>query len=339
MRRICRFVVPGLLAAVAVSRQALASESGLTALVFALSDLQRTLHSDLAAAVRSLNDGGGGLVPTLVLLAVSFGYGVFHAVGPGHGKAVIATYAAASGDALRRSLWMAMLAAMVQGTSAVVLVGGAFLLLQNGARWAAREAEALMEPVSAAAIAGVGLLLLWRCWRNRPGQPVVACGHHHHHHHHHQGHPQDCGHDHPSHDHHHDHEHDPVADHAACGHSHLPAPDLTSSPLQAAVTAVAVGLRPCTGAILVLVLAFGLKLWGAGIAAAYAMALGTGITVALLAALARGSRHLADRLAAAGAGSAARWGWGFALAGGLLLLVMGLSLLADMLTRPAHPLL
>ena len=105
------------------------------------------------------------------------------------------------------------------------------------------------------------------------------------------------------------------------------------------MTAVAVGLRPCTGAILVLVLAFGLKLWGAGIAAAYAMALGTGITVALLAALARGSRHLADRLAAAGAGSAARWGWGFALAGGLLLLVMGLSLLADMLTRPAHPLL
>lgn len=134
----------------------------LTQALFAIADLQRSLHSDLAAAVRGLTADGGGLAAALTLMAVSFGYGVFHAVGPGHGKAVIATHAAVSGDALRRSLWMAMLAALVQGTSAVVLVGGAFLLLHNGARWAAREAEAMMEPVSAAAVAGVGLLLLWR---------------------------------------------------------------------------------------------------------------------------------------------------------------------------------
>lgn len=315
--------------ALAQAGEAPGGEGVLTQILFAAADLQRALHHDLAEAVRSLT-GDGGQAAALTLMAVSFGYGVFHAVGPGHGKAVIATHAAVSGDALRRSLWMAMLAALVQGTSAVVLVGGAFLLLQNGARWAAREAERMMEPISAAAVAGVGLLLLWRCWRNRPGRVVPGgCGHAHH----------GCQHDH-GHDYHHDHHHHRQdGDHGACGHTHLPPPDLTSSPLQAAAAAVAVGLRPCSGAILVLVLAFGLKLWLAGIAAVYAMAVGTGLTVALLAALARGGRHLADRLAAAGAGSAARWGWGFGLVGGLLLLAMGASLLLDALTRPVHPLL
>lgn len=315
----------------------------LTRILFAVADLQRSLHRDLAAAVRALTAEGGGAAAAVTLLTVSFGYGVFHAVGPGHGKAVIATHAAVSGDALRRSLWMAMLAALVQGTSAVVLVGGAFLLLHNGARWAAREAEAMMEPVSAAAVAGVGLLLLWRCWRTRPGQAVSGCGHSHHHHHHHDHH----HHDHHHHDHnghhdcHGDHGHGAMEAHRhdTCGHVPLPPPDLTSSPWQAAAAAVAVGLRPCSGAILVLVLAFGLNLWGTGIAAVYAMSLGTGLAVALLAALARGSRHLADRLAAAGAGSAARWGWSFGLTGGILLLAMGSSLLVDALTRPVHPLL
>lgn len=302
----------------------------LTRILFAVADLQRSLHRDLAAAVRALTAEGGGTAAAVTLLAVSFGYGVFHAVGPGHGKAVIATHAAVSGDALHRSLWMAMLAALVQGTSAVVLVGGAFLLLHNGARWAAREAETMMEPVSAAAVAGVGLLLLWRCWRTRPGRAVAGCGHHHHHHHHH---------DHGHHDHHGDHGHGATEaqQHESCGHVPLPPPDLTSSPWQAAAAAVAVGLRPCSGAILVLVLAFGLNLWGTGIAAVYAMSLGTGLAVALLAALARGSRHLADRLAAAG--SAARWGWAFGVAGGILLLAIGSSLLVDALTRPVHPLL
>lgn len=54
--------------------------------------------------------------------------------------------------------------------------------------------------------------------------------------------------------------------------------------------ALAVGIRPCSGAILVLVVANGLGLWAAGILAAYVMALGTAATVALLAVGARASR-------------------------------------------------
>lgn len=311
-----------------------------SALFQGMLDLQRGLHQDLAQAVRALSDQGGtepagGFgVAALTLLLFSFGYGVFHAVGPGHGKAVIATHAAASGDALRRSVWMAMLAALVQGTSAVVLVGGAFLVLQNGARWAARSAETMMEPISAAAIAGVGVLILWRGWRSRPWRTATdgagasgGCGHPHHHPHHHD-------------DGHHDHHHTDHHSHgAACGHV-LPPVSPQASALQAVGTAVAVGLRPCSGAILVLVLAFSLKMWVIGVAAAYAMALGTGITVAGLAGLARASRRLADRLVDAGEGSSAGlWAWAVGVLGGTVLVLLGGGLLMDALTRPAHPLL
>jgi nickel/cobalt transporter (NicO) family protein len=64
--------------------------------------------------------------------------------------------------------------------------------------------------------------------------------------------------------------------------------------------AFAVGIRPCTGAILVLVFAIGQGLWWAGVFSTLAMALGTAITVSALATMAVGSRELAKRLAGSG---------------------------------------
>lgn len=67
--------------------------------------------------------------------------------------------------------------------------------------------------------------------------------------------------------------------------------------------ALAVGVRPCTGAILVLVFAIGQGLLWAGVFATFAMALGTAITVSALAALAVGSRELAARIGNRSVGS------------------------------------
>jgi nickel/cobalt exporter len=66
---------------------------------------------------------------------------------------------------------------------------------------------------------------------------------------------------------------------------------------------VAVGLRPCSGAIIVLVFALAQGLFWIGVAATFMMGLGTAITVAGIATLAVGARGLAGRWAKAKPGA------------------------------------
>ena len=101
---------------------------------------------------------------------------------------------------------------------------------------------------------------------------------------------------------------------------------------QAFAIAFAVGIRPCTGAILVLVFAISQGLMWAGVFATFAMAIGTAITVSFLAALAVGSRELAMRL---GGGSESVWGARVRTAAGIggagLVLGLGLVLMVGSL--------
>jgi ABC-type nickel/cobalt efflux system permease component RcnA len=100
--------------------------------------------------------------------------------------------------------------------------------------------------------------------------------------------------------------------------------------------AFSVGIRPCTGAILVLVFALAQGLFWAGIFATFAMALGTAITVAVLATLALGSRELVLKL---GQGNAA-WTetvWSLcAIGGALIIFLFGATLFLASL-GPARP--
>jgi nickel/cobalt transporter (NicO) family protein len=112
--------------------------------------------------------------------------------------------------------------------------------------------------------------------------------------------------DHRARDHHHRHDHQHDAGCEACAHMPVPS-DLKGdwSWKRAFALAFAVGIRPCTGAILVLVFAIGQGLWWAGVFSTLAMALGTAITVSALATLAVGSRELAKHLA--GGGGSSKW--------------------------------
>ena len=89
------------------------------------------------------------------------------------------------------------------------------------------------------------------------------------------------------------------------------------------------GIRPCSGALLILVLARVMEHFWLGAAATLAMAAGTAITVSLLALLSLKARHLALRLATSGGGNrvvqASQW---MALAGGLVLMALGYSLMS-----------
>ncbi|MGA8764287.1 MAG: nickel/cobalt transporter, partial [Candidatus Sulfotelmatobacter sp.] len=264
-------------------------------------DTQQTMQRQLADGVKSLKTENA-FAGAVTLAALSFVYGVIHAVGPGHGKTIISSYVVANEETARRGVIISFIAAAMQAMTAVVLVGVLVLALHaTGLEINAWSNQ--LESVSYALIALVGLWLLvtqlgglWRRWRVPRSSKVAAAHAGHEHYHHGQGaHDHAHEHDDPDHNHgHYHHAHHHHADGEVCDHvvdARALAGPISWRKLLAVVFSV--GIRPCTGAILVLVFAVTQGLFWAGVAATFAMALGTAITVAALAVLALGSRELA----------------------------------------------
>ena len=267
-----------------------------------------------------------GETAALALIGLSFTYGILHSVGPGHGKVVIATYAAATRATAKRVAWLSFTASLVQALGAVVLVYGGIMVFELSARWATRTAETVLLPVSYGAIAVIGVYMLWRGWCFWREADHIE--HHHH----------DHDHDH-DHDHHHHHAHHDEHDH---GHTHAPPPEAVqaANDWRAQLGIVfAIGIRPCTGALLVLALAWGVGAAWTGLAAALAMGVGTGVTVALLALLAVGAREVALKLVVFDTATIGRLAGAGAMAGGTIIAAFALSLLWEALNRPVHPFL
>ena len=291
-------------------------------------DKQQGLQRMLAASVKSLKTDNP-LAGAFTLAGLSFLYGILHAVGPGHGKTIISSYVVANEETVRRGVLISFIAAALQAFTAVALVG--VLLIGLGATGLQVNAwSSQLESVSYALIALVGLYLLWtqivRLWRRRFGDDQAATAGHGHAGHGHGEH----GHDHHHHDHHH-------ADGEACDHI-VDARQLAGPMSWRKVMAVvfSVGIRPCTGAILVLVFALTQGLFWAGVAATFAMAFGTAITVAALATLALGSRELALKLG----GANAAWTnavWTVCAIGGAVVIFLFGSLLFLASLGPARP--
>jgi nickel/cobalt transporter (NicO) family protein len=293
-------------------------------------DKQQSLQRTLAMSVKSLKTNNS-IRGAITLAVLSFVYGVLHAVGPGHGKTIISSYVVANEETVRRGVIISFIAAGLQALTAVVLVG--VLLIALGATGLQVNAWSnQLESMSYALIALVGLYLLviqlsglWRRWQG--AEVAQASGGHATHGH--RGHHHDHFHDNHNHAHNHQGE--------ACGHI-VDARMLVGPFSWRKVMAVvfSVGIRPCTGAILVLVFALTQGLFWAGVAATFAMALGTAITVAALATLALGSRELALKLGGpSGAWANAVWSV-CAIGGATVILLFGLLLFAASLgpTRP-----
>ncbi|WP_338692066.1 nickel/cobalt transporter [Bradyrhizobium sp. 26S5] len=307
---------------------------------------QSEFYREISQTIRAAKSDGSAV---WTLLAISFAYGIFHAAGPGHGKAVISSYMVANRETARRGIVLSFASALMQSLVAVLIVGVCAWLLNATAKTMC-GAEKGIEIASYALIAAFGARLVWvkgggffRALQvPRPALAMAGAHHHDHHDHdhghdHHHRHAQDHAHDdhgHHHHDHHHGHDHDHDAQHVHdehCGHSHGPTPAELAGPggwrrgLGAILT---VGIRPCSGAILVLVFALAQGLFWAGIAATFVMGLGTAITVAAIALVAVSARGLAERLSAArdGGGMVIMRGLEFAAAGLVLLFGLGLLL-------------
>ncbi|MBR0810313.1 nickel/cobalt transporter [Bradyrhizobium diazoefficiens] len=296
---------------------------------------QSEFYRQMSTTIRAAKSDGSAV---WTLLFISFAYGIFHAAGPGHGKAVIASYLVANRETARRGIALSFASALMQSLVAILIVGISAWVLNATAKTMCK-AEGVIEIASYALIALFGLRLVWVKGRTfiralQAIQPVPAIAgvphhhdHDHHHHHHHDAHGHhDHDHGHAHHHHVHDHVHD-----EHCGHSHGPTPSELAGPggwRRGLAAILTVGIRPCSGAILVLVFALAQGLFWAGIAATLLMGLGTAITVAAIAVVAVSAKDIAARLSAGrdGGGALFMRGIEFAAAGVVLLFGAGLLL-------------
>jgi nickel/cobalt exporter len=275
---------------------------------------QSAFYKLLSDAVKESKGNG---TAAFGLAWLSFLYGIFHAAGPGHGKAVISSYLVADDATMKRGILLSAAAALAQAVTAISLVGIAALLLGATAR-AMGETVRLLELVAYGGIALFGLMLAWR-----KGRAFFAAlrshrraGRHHR---------NDYPHDHSrSHDHHHHLGHS----HGDDGHDHSHGPEPSELKgkgwLKRGITAVvAVGLRPCSGAILVLVFALSQGIFWVGVTATLAMAVGTAITVAAIAMLSVWGKGLAVRIVKSKSGSAATAVLGIEFAAAILIIAFG----------------
>ena len=248
------------------------------------------------------------------LLGLSFLYGIFHAAGPGHGKAVISSYIVANDETWMRGVVLSFASALLQALVAVMVVGIAAWLLSATAATMSRAVN-VIEIVSYSLIILIGVRLLWVKGRafvsllqtlHRPRAVGAAVTPHDHDHGHHDHAHEHVHHDHAHEHHHHDeghahhHHHHGEEEASAWGHAHAPEPEELAGPggWKRGLSAIlAVGLRPCSGAILVLVFALAQGLFWAGVASTFVMAVGTAITVATIASIAVAARAWAQRLA------------------------------------------
>ncbi len=285
----------------------------------------------LNGALRATRDDPRG---ALGLIGISLAYGVFHAAGPGHGKAVVASYMISNEVALRRGLAIAALAALLQALVAVVLIGILGALFHATAQRLMAATETL-EFASYLGIAALGAVLVWRKGRSvaavlRPkpagsmllasaGMGVlfdeVSSG----------------GTGRFAADNGVTHIHGPE-----CGHFHMPDPVALASLgfdwKAAATTIVTAGARPCSGALAVLIFSLSQGMFWVGVAAAFAMAIGTAATTGALAIVAVYAKDVAVRLAGGGSGRGLLVGRLAELAAAVCVLAFGLALILASLT-------
>ncbi|MEQ1768351.1 MAG: DUF1007 family protein [Devosia sp.] len=317
-----------------------------------VAEQQRQFYLALTDALGRLK---GDWTAFWVLGGLSFLYGIFHAAGPGHGKVVISSYVLASQQQVRRGVLLSFFAALMQSAVAVgfVLILSAVLGLTS---MALSDAANWIGIVSYGLVALLGLWLVIR--------KLFGLGHSHHHH---DDEPApaehldiargmqrsrahallrgDAGtvafaktgadvHGRLPDDPHYGHNHAPPGpgraphDHVHHHHAHVVTPDqLRGNWREQFGVVMAVGLRPCSGALVVLAFALSQGLLLAGVAAVFLMGLGTAITTGALAALAVGAKSAALRLAGRDHPLASRLVWLAELLGAVAVFAFGMVLL------------
>lgn len=255
-------------------------------------EVQRDVQNAMAAALRGLRVGEPGALASL--WGLCFAYGFVHAAGPGHGKLVIGGYGAGTRVPARRLAGLALGASLAQALTAILLVYAAVFVFGWGRQQMTGLADDVLAPLSYALIGAVGLWLLVRGIRHLRPKPTHAF----------EGDGVVC---------------------ASCGHAHGPTVEQAETVRtwrDALVVIGTIAIRPCTGALFLLILTWRLGIDWAGIVGAIVMGLGTASITAMVAFAAVGFRESTLQLVNHGA-VARTLAWAEILAGGIVLILAG----------------
>ena len=287
-------------------------------LVVTIVEWQKALHTLLASHIGAVAENApkyGG-----ALIALSFCYGVFHAVGPGHGKAVILTYLGTHKESMKRGAVISLSAAILQSLVAIVLVGILARLLKfklaavhsYGNDMAAASYIMVIMLGVMLVITAVRRLLSVRRSKSLTEHQESKHGHSHHH-------------------------------NTGCGCSHTHAPEENQSTWQTIAVVISMGFRPCSGAIVVLIYAHLVGVYTYGVIATLLMGIGTGLSVSVIAVGTLYARSWFERFASESYEisiysrlSVSNY---IRFIGGAILVVLGLSLYnATTISTSSHPL-
>lgn len=267
---------------------------------------QHDFQNAMARALRAVKAGES--MALLMLCTATAGYGVVHAIGPGHGKVLIGGAALASGAKFRRLAVLTVLSSLAQAGTAILLVGLLVFTLRLNVRDAADFTETWLAPLSAVAIALIGFVLVSRGVRalhQSHGTGKIDAGHN--------------------------------DDYKACGCNHALGPTFEkaytlNSKREALSIVASIAIRPCAGALFVLVIAARFDVFGAGIIAVLAMALGTAATTLTFAAGGRLARLFIVMGQSSRSAQALHVSAMLHIVGGGLILFLSLRFLAPYLT-------
>ena len=256
-----------------------------------LADFQRRANAEVSLHMNAV-EGGEDLVAFLLALAVAFAYGAIHALGPGHGKFVIVSYFLGREARVMRGVVMAVQIAIVHVIAAIVIVWLADLVLRGGFGLGLSDVPGV-RAASFLIIVGIGLYMLYRTIRGSMSARAGDARSTRHRH---------------GHGHHHGHSH---------SHSHR---------TEGGVLALAAGMVPCPGAVLIMLYAVANDMIIPGSLLVGAMSLGIGSSICVIGVGAILARQAAMRvMERAGSGSGvAVLRHGMNYAGAALVTIVGL---------------
>lgn len=267
---------------------------------------QITLHRYLVMYLLQLNNHQytGGLW----LLIGAFFYGVLHAIGPGHGKFIVATWLTTNQESQTAVRVIPFLGSLMQGVSAILFV---FILAVgfNLASGSLSESRWYVEKISALTIGGFGCWLIWQAAKTlKPPHMKISrlrpTGH---------AHTADCG----------------------CGH-HGVGINVQGDWKTRLGVILAIGARPCSGAIMILLFANAIGIVSWGMAAVMTMSLGTALSIM---GLSLAVRYARNRTLSFFGQPSGQWPWlipACKIAGGLALILFAVVLFLTVIPVSAN---
>jgi ABC-type nickel/cobalt efflux system permease component RcnA len=213
-----------------------------------IGDWQQQLNQKIAALIREARERGS-IQPLLSLIAIAFIYGVLHAAGPGHGKAVATSYLLSRGRKLSGGILLGNSIAFFHGVSGVVLVLAVHFVLKSGISGSLESVTRTTQLISYGLIVLLGAVLLTKSlfsWRSKPGNEGSYQTH--------------------------------------------ASEEKRMAPL---AMALAVGLVPCPGVVLVMLFCLSLNAVGLGLVLAFFLILGMAMTISAVGVAGLAGKNLA----------------------------------------------